>query len=336
MDTSGATAQDSNAPTVVLLNSALRMLHLRRSDLVAVGKGVSLTMMSELGDKTFLMAAILAMRNPAFTVFWGSWTAMVCMSVLSAVLGAVLPALLPQRGAMVGTALLFFGFGCAMVWQSMHMRGDELRQEWAETQDEICVDEEEHELDVLEQGQPHTNAYPAIQPYPPKPVPMPTAAPAAVVNAVRTKPHTSTLAFVKEGTRNLCGLCFSPAFSQAFLLSFLGEWGDRSQITTVALAATHVRLSALCACSPQDAAIVAFSTSFGHLLCVALAVSAGAMLATRLSVKHGMSAAPQRRSPQSPSPARHSLFCLVSPPLTRRACTLRRPAALRRPTPRRT
>lgn len=244
MDTSGATAQDSDAPAVVLLDSALRMLHLGRSDLVAVGKGVSLTVMSELGDKTFLMAAILAMRNPAFTVFWGSWAAMVCMSVLSALMGAVLPALLPQRGAMLGTALLFFGFGCAMVWQSMHMRGDELRQEWAETQDEIRVDEEEHELDDLEQGQPHTDTYPVIQPYPPKPAPMPTVAPAAVVDAVRTAPRTSTFTFVKEGTRNLCGLCFSPAFSQAFLLSFLGEWGDRSQITTVALAATHVRLPA--------------------------------------------------------------------------------------------
>lgn len=35
----------------------------------------------------------------------------------------------------------------------------------------------------------------------------------------------------------------SPVFVQAFVLTFLGEWGDRSQIATIALAAAHVRSS---------------------------------------------------------------------------------------------
>lgn len=37
------------------------------------------------------------------------------------------------------------------------------------------------------------------------------------------------------------GLVASPVFVQAFVLTFLGEWGDRSQIATIALAAAHVR-----------------------------------------------------------------------------------------------
>lgn len=46
---------------------------------------------------------------------------------------------------------------------------------------------------------------------------------------------------VIEGTRNLFSLFLGPVFVQAFALTFLGEWGDRSQIATIALAAAHVR-----------------------------------------------------------------------------------------------
>ena len=44
---------------------------------------------SELGDKTFFIAAILAMRNNKLTVFLAAISALAVMTVLSALLGFV-------------------------------------------------------------------------------------------------------------------------------------------------------------------------------------------------------------------------------------------------------
>lgn len=45
---------------------------------------------------------------------------------------------------------------------------------------------------------------------------------------------------IKEGIRNSLQLMTNPVFAQAFILTFLGEWGDRSQITTIAMGGAHV------------------------------------------------------------------------------------------------
>lgn len=187
------------------------------------------------------------MRHSPTTVFWGCWLAMICMSTLSSFLGALLPALLSQRMAHWISAALFVGFGLVALYQGLHMTGDEMDEEWKEAQDDICADEEDHELERLERAD--------------------TDAPA-------TERHEPRRGTAVEGARNLCGLLVSPVFSQAFLLSFLGEWGDRSQITTMALAATH------------RVAIVAIGTSLAHLACIVVAVVAGALLARHLSLRH--------------------------------------------------
>jgi putative Ca2+/H+ antiporter (TMEM165/GDT1 family) len=44
---------------------------------------VSVIIVSELGDKTFFIAAIMAMRHPRHTVFLGAITALGLMTVLS-------------------------------------------------------------------------------------------------------------------------------------------------------------------------------------------------------------------------------------------------------------
>ena len=44
---------------------------------------ISVIIVSELGDKTFFIAAILAMRNPRVTVFAGAMLALFLMTVFS-------------------------------------------------------------------------------------------------------------------------------------------------------------------------------------------------------------------------------------------------------------
>lgn len=52
------------------------------------------------GDKTFLIAAIMATRHPRITVFGGAFASLVVMSILSAALGKVILGLIPKvRGS---------------------------------------------------------------------------------------------------------------------------------------------------------------------------------------------------------------------------------------------
>ncbi|PPQ83953.1 hypothetical protein CVT25_000411 [Psilocybe cyanescens] len=77
-----------------------------------------------------------------------------------------------------------------------------------------------------------------------------------------------------DGARNFCSLFLGPVFVQAFVFTFLGEWGDRSQIATIALGATH------------NVYLVTLSSVLGHACCTALAVVGGGYVSTKISVEH--------------------------------------------------
>jgi len=65
----------------------------------------------------------------------------------------------------------------------------------------------------------------------------------------------------------------SRVFIQAFTLTFLAEWGDRSQLTTIILAAR------------EDVIGVSIGGFLGHALCTGLAVVGGRIIAQRISVR---------------------------------------------------
>src|SRR5207247_11261781 len=70
---------------------------------------------SEIGDKTFLVAALMAMKHDRMVVFSAALAALAGMTVLSAVLGHAVPALLPRRLTAFLACVLFFAFGARML-----------------------------------------------------------------------------------------------------------------------------------------------------------------------------------------------------------------------------
>lgn len=68
----------------------------------------------------------------------------------------------------------------------------------------------------------------------------------------------------------------SAIYFKSFTLTFLAEWGDRSQITTIILGAR------------EDVYGVILGGVLGHAICTGVAVVGGRLLAQRISVRTGM------------------------------------------------
>jgi len=227
---------------------------------------------SEIGDKTFLIAAILAMRHPRSIVFAGAFGSLVVMSCLSAAMGHILPALVPRRWTHVAAATLFLFFGWKMLQEGRAMKGgnEKIQEEIREVEEEIEEEDAAMEgtgavgrdgevipLEAIEEGgrDPQVDGNGHARPH-------------------MKRRGSGAVGTVKDGARNFFAFLFGPVFVQAFILTFLGEWGDRSQIATIALAAAH------------NLYVVAFGTIVGHALCTAVAVTGGRYLSTKISVKH--------------------------------------------------
>ncbi|CAK1591124.1 unnamed protein product [Parnassius mnemosyne] len=193
---------------------------------------LSVVIVSELGDKTFFIAAIMAMKHPRIIVFAGAISALVFMTILSAAFGWV-ATVIPRVYTHYISAALFAIFGLKMLRDGWKMDPNEGQEELEEVQSELKrredQDEKEETLDMLEQGQAENR---------------------------RRKRN----AVIK-------------VLLQAASLTFLAEWGDRSQLATVVLA------------TREDAVGVVVGGSLGHALCTGLAVIGGRMVAQKISVR---------------------------------------------------
>lgn len=103
---------------------------------------ISVILVSELGDKTFFIAAIMAMRHPRLTVFIGAITALALMTVLSAVFGMA-ATIIPRVYTYYISTALFAIFGLKMLKEGYYMSPNEGQEEFEEVQSDLRKREDE-------------------------------------------------------------------------------------------------------------------------------------------------------------------------------------------------
>ncbi|KAH8480643.1 hypothetical protein POPTR_019G053400v4 [Populus trichocarpa] len=179
---------------------------------------LSMILVSEIGDETFIIAALMAMRHPKSTVLSGALTALIVMTVLSTGLGRIVPNLISRKHTNSAATVLYAFFGLRLLYIA-----------WRSDSKSSQKKEMEEVEEKLEAGQGKTSF-----------------------------------------RRYFSRFC-TPIFLESFILTFLAEWGDRSQIATIALA-TH-----------KNAIGVAVGATLGHTICTSLAVVGGSLLASKIS-----------------------------------------------------
>lgn len=120
-------------------------------------KSLVMILVTEIGDKTFFIAAVLAMRHGRLVVYAGAMLALVFMHVLSSLMGFALPSLLPRKYTHYASALLFVYFGLKLLKDAYEMEGTGPSEELQEVEEELInkkegVGAEEDLLQAIEEA----------------------------------------------------------------------------------------------------------------------------------------------------------------------------------------
>ena len=239
---------------------------------------------SEIGDKTFLVAALMGMKHPGLVVFSAAFSALITMTILSAVFGHAVPSLISKKYTNLAAAILFLVFGLKMLREGYAIPlGQGVNEEMREV--ELELDEREEMARKMGRRRSSLDPYmvEAGRVGPRKGVrggsrlPSPPASPPSSPDSRSPSPsRRGAYGSAVAGIDNLFSLLLSPAWVQTFVMTFLGEWGDRSQIATIAMAAG------------SDYWWVTGGAILGHGICTAGAVLGGKAIAGRVSLRVGM------------------------------------------------
>ncbi len=199
-------------------------------------------------------------------------------------LGHAVPTLIPKRFTNFLAASLFLFFGAKLLREGYSLRPEQgVSEEMREVEMEL---EEKEELArkmgrrrssispyVLESGRVNTRKTRSNTRLPAPP----DSPPSSPDGSRSPSPSRGAMSSFFAGVTNLFSLLLSPAWVQTFVMTFLGEWGDRSQIATIAMAAG------------QDYWWVTGGAVSGHAFCTAIAVIGGRAIAGRVSLRMGKS-----------------------------------------------
>jgi putative Ca2+/H+ antiporter (TMEM165/GDT1 family) len=120
--------------------------------LQAFFKSITMIIVTELGDKTFFIAAIMAMQNPRLVVYLGALSALIVMTILSTVIGYALPMLLPKIYVHYASIIMFLFFGSKLLKDAREMYNDngpeKKNEELEEVELQFGVKEEKEEKDI--------------------------------------------------------------------------------------------------------------------------------------------------------------------------------------------
>merc|ERR1719228_1821848 len=98
-------------------------LMLDKDPLEGLSSSFFMILATELGDETFIIAAVMAMRHCKFTVLGGALAALYLMTVLSAFLGIVLPNVISEATVHQCATILYTFIGLRLLW--IGARGEE-------------------------------------------------------------------------------------------------------------------------------------------------------------------------------------------------------------------
>ncbi|KAI9577575.1 putative divalent cation/proton antiporter TMEM165 isoform 2-T4 [Glossina fuscipes fuscipes] len=198
---------------------------------------VCVILFTELGDKTFFIAAIMAMRHPRLIIFAGAISALALMTILSVVFGMA-ATIIPKIYTYYISTALFAIFGLKMIYEGYFMKNTDTQDELEEVQSDLRKREDELERDVT---------------------------------AVLVQDPESGV--VRKNVKKGAAYLTTRVLVQAFTMTFLAEWGDRSQLATIILAAS------------KDVYGVITGGVVGHSICTGLAVVGGRMVAAKISLR---------------------------------------------------
>ncbi|XP_021963940.1 GDT1-like protein sll0615 [Folsomia candida] len=264
---------------------------------------LEVTILSELGDNSFFISLVLAMRHSRIVVFIGAMSAFFFMTIFTALFGLV-STLIPRMYTYYLSIVIFTCFGVKMLHDGFTMKktrdvdeqiqqvDDDMKAEDEDEDEEASVPMTEVAAAGVEKNKTSDSEDSGCcTPLDGDPItaPPPTSGDdgSTTTSALQSvqeeeldkgavtlpKKKDPTKKKKRSGLRKFWRSKRCHVYLQALTMTFLAEWGDRSQLAVIVIAATENIWGTCVGCL------------LGHAICCSIAVVGGRLIAKKISVK---------------------------------------------------